>query len=329
MRKGKAMILRMHWQGQAAASAFTAVVAVLAVAGCGSGGHPAAASSGGPTAPAVVVAGVTIRPDTKLHALLPASIRSAGVIRVATNIPYPPWEMHTTAGGSQPTGVDYDLSAALAARLGVRASFDQTPFDSIVPAILAGKENIVMAGMWDTKQREGSLEFIDYATDGYGLLVRSGNPQHISSPTSLSGETVAVQSGTTQISVLNTLNAKLRAAGKKPVTVLQFSQDSDTLLALQSGKADAQFDGLSVAAYTAKTFGGGHAFQLVDNASLNHAFGAGIVGIGVPKTNLKLADALRQALQSLMSSGAYAKILDRFGLGRLALASAEVDAGGR
>jgi len=186
-----------------------------------------------------------------------------------------------------------------------------------------------MAGMWDTKQREGSLEFIDYATDGYGLLVRSGNPQHINSPMSLSGKTVAIQSGTTQVSVLNALNTQLRAAGKKPATVLQFSQDSDTLLALQSGKADAQFDGLSVAAYTAKTFGGGHQLELIDNASLAHTFGAGIVGIGVPKNEPKLASALRQALQSLISSGAYARILSRYGLGRLALASAQIDAGGR
>jgi polar amino acid transport system substrate-binding protein len=321
------MIWRMHWLGRAAAGALAA--AALAVAGCGSAAHPAAASSGSDAAPAALVAGVTVRPDPGLHALLPASIRSAGVIRVATNIPYPPWEMYTTAGGSQPTGVDYDLSAALAARLGVLASFDQTPFDSIIPAILAGKENVVMAGMWDTKQREGSLEFVDYATDGYGLLVARGNPQHISSPVSLSGKTVAVQSGTTQVSVLQALNARLQAMGKKPVTVLQFSQDSDTLLALQSGKADAQFDGLSVAAYTAKTFGGGNTLQLVDNASLSSAFGAGIVGIGVPKNDPMLANALRQALQSLISSGAYARILDHYGLGKLALGSAEVDAGGR
>lgn len=323
------MIWRVHWLGRPAVGALAAAAAALAVAGCGSPAHPAAASSGGHTASAILVAGATVRADPRLHALLPSSVQSAGVIRVATNIPYPPWEMYTTAGGNQPAGVDYDLSRALAARLGERASFDQTPFDSIVPAILAGKEDIVMAGMWDTKQREGSLQFIDYATDGYGLLVRSGNPEHINSPMSLSGKTVAIQSGTTQVSVLNALNSQLRAAGKKPATVLQFSQDSDTLLALQSGKADAQFDGLSVAAYTAKTFGSGHAFQLVDNASLAHAFGAGIVGIGVPKNDPKLADALRQALQSLMSSGAYARILDHYGLGRLALASAKVDAGGR
>jgi polar amino acid transport system substrate-binding protein len=323
------MIWRMHWLGRAAAGTLAALLAALAAAGCGSAGHPAAASSNGPASPAALIAGVTVRPEPKLHAMLPASVTSAGVIRVATNIPYPPWEMYTTAGGNQPTGVDYDLSAALAARLGVRASFDQTPFDSIVPAILAGKENVVMAGMWDTKQREGALEFVDYATDGYGLLVPGGNPQHISSPASLSGKTVAVQSGTTQVTVLQALNTQLQAAGKKPVTILQFGQDSDTLLALQSGKANAQFDGLSVAAYTAKTFGGGHTFQLVDNASLARTFGAGIVGIGVPKNDPELANALRQALQSLISSGVYTKILDQYGLGRLALASAEVDAGGR
>jgi polar amino acid transport system substrate-binding protein len=318
---------KRHWLGRAPCA--LAAVTALAVAGCGSSAHTAAASDADHTASAVQIVGVTIRPDPALHALLPTAIKSAGVIHVATNIPYPPWEMYTTAGGSQPTGVDYDLSLALAARLGVQDSFDQTPFDSIIPAILAGKENDVMAGMWDTPQREGSLRFVDYATDGYGILVQAGNPEHISTPMSLAGMTVAVQSGTTQVSVLQALNRQLVAAGKKPVTILQFSQDSDTLLALQSGKAQVQFDGLSVAAYTAKTFGDGHTLQLVYNPALAHEFSSGIVGIGVPKNDPMLASALRQALQSLMTSGAYAKILDHFGLGRLALASAEVDAGGR
>jgi polar amino acid transport system substrate-binding protein len=315
---------KWHRLGRAA---WVLAATALAAAGCGSTAHPAAGSSA--TAGTLVVAGITVRPDARLHALLPATVRSADVIRVATNIPYPPWEMYTTAGGSQPSGVDYELSEALAARLGVRDSFDQTPFDSIIPALLAGKENAVLAGMWDTKQRETSLDFVDYATDGYGLLVRSGNPQHISSPLDLAGKTVAVQSGTTQASLLTTLNAQLRAAGKRRVTVLQFGQDSDTLLALQSGKADAQLDGLSVAAYTAKTFGGGGTLDLVDNPSFARAFGNGIVGIGVPKSDRKLTEALRQALQSLMNDGTYTKILDGYGFGRLARTSAQVDAGGR
>jgi polar amino acid transport system substrate-binding protein len=314
-----------HRLGQAACALATAA---LAAAGCGSAAHQAAGGSGN-TAGTLAVAGTTVHSDPKLHELLPAAIRSAGVIDVATNIPYPPWEMYTTAGGTQATGVDYELSEALAARLGVRDAFNQTPFDSIVPALLAGKDDAVMAGMWDTKQREVSLAFVDYATDGYGLLVRSGNPQHIISPMDLAGKTVAVQSGTSQVSVLTALNAQLKAAGKEPATVLQFSQDSDTLLALESGKAEAQLDGLSVAAYTAKTFGGGGTLDLVDNSSFARAFGSGIVGIGVPKSDKKLAAALSQALQSLMSDGTYTKILDSFGLGRLTLASAQVDAGGR
>jgi polar amino acid transport system substrate-binding protein len=317
---------KRHWLGRVPGA--LAAATALVVAGCGSSGHTAASDAGHKTT-TVQIVGVTIRADPALHALLPAAIKSAGVIRVATNIPYPPWEMYTTAGGNQSAGVDYDLSRALAARLGVQDSFDQTPFDSIIPAILAGKEDDVMAGMWDTRQREGSLSFVDYATDGYGLLVREGNPEHISTPMSLAGMTVAVQSGTTQVSVLQALNKRLVAAGKKPTNILQFAQDSDTLLALQSGKAQVQLDGLSVAAYTAKTFGSGHTLQLVYNPAFAHAFGSGIVGIGVPKNDPKLVSALRQALQSLMKSGAYAKILDHFGLGRLALTSAEVDAGGR
>ena len=308
-----------------AAVVAVALVATLAACGSSSSGGGGASSSASPAASAFNIANV--KTDPSLTALLPAAIKSAGTIRVATNIPYPPWEMYTAVGSKQATGIDYDLSQAIAARLGVKASFDQTVFDSIIPALLAGKEDMVMASMFDNATRQQQLDFVDYATDGYGIIVLKGNPDGINTVDDLSGKTIAVQSGTSQVGELQKLNATFKAAGKKPVSVLQFPQDSDALLAVTSGKAQAQMDDQSVAAYTVKTFNNGATFQLVNDPSVTSSFSNAIIGIGVPKTDTQLRDAVQKSLQSLIADGTYKQILDKYGEGSLAVTSALINQG--
>ncbi len=246
---------------------------------------------------------------------------------MATNIPYPPWEMYTEVGSKQATGIDYDLSQALAAKLGVKASFDQTPFDSIIPALLAGKEDMVMASMFDNKERQAQLDFVDYATDGYGILVPVANPGNIHTVDDLAGKTIAVQSGTSQVGELKKLQTKFASEGKPALTILQFPQDSDALLAVTSGKAVAQMDDQSVAAYTVKTFDNGNAFMLVDDPSVASSFESAIIGAGVPKDDTQLRDAVQKALQALIDDGTYAKVLDKYGEASLAVQSALLNQG--
>lgn len=295
----------------------------------GASGSTASGStaSGSTAASGAQVAGVTVSADPALHAMLPASIRSAGMIRVATNIPYPPWEMYATAGGSQPTGIDYDLSQAIGAKLGVTARFDQTDFDSIIPAILAGKEDIVMAGIFDTAVREKALSFVDYARDGFSILVKKGNPQGIASADDLAGKTVAVQSSTTEQSAVTAFSQKLKSQGKKGINIVSFPGDSDALLAVSSGRADCRVEATSAAAYAAKTYGNGNAFQLVQSPTVASTFGTGMVGLGVPRQDTALLHAIQQAIQALMTDGTYAKIMDKYGTSLVGISSAGINQG--
>jgi polar amino acid transport system substrate-binding protein len=313
MRVAKAAVL---------AAVLLAVLAVLAACGSSS---PSSSSSASASPSASATSGVTA--DATLHAMLPAAIKSAGTIRVATNIPYPPWEMYTAVGSKQATGIDYDLSQAIAAKLGVKASFDQTVFDSIIPALLAGKEDMVMASMFDDATRQKQLDFVDYATDSYGILLPKGNPDHITSIQDLAGKTVALQSGTAQVGELQKLAKSFAAAGKPKLTILQFPQDSDALLAVTSGKAQAQMDDQSVAAYTVKTFNNGNTFVLLQDPTIATTFSNGIIGVGVPKTDTQLRDAVQKALQALITDGTYAQILNKYGESSLAVTSALVNQG--
>ncbi|MFB4283900.1 ABC transporter substrate-binding protein [Nonomuraea sp. MTCD27] len=304
----------------------TVVALVLALTACNlAPSRPAPGATGQASdAPA---AGTPAAADAALHDLLPERIKSAGVIRVATNIPYPPWEMYTTAGGKQPTGIDYDLSQALAAKLGVRVSFDNMAFDGMIPALLANKADVVMAGLFDTPTRRESLSFVDYAKDGYSMLVAKGNPGGLKDVADLSGKTVAVQSSTSEEASLNKLSDRFKAEGKPGVTVLRFPGDSEAFLAIKSGKAVARVQATSAAAYAVKTFDNGNTFELVEAPSVTAEFGGGLEGIGVPKADTELLTALQKALQALMDDGTYLKILAEYGVENIALTKAEINQG--
>ena len=137
--------------------AVAVAVALLAVTLAACGSSSSGSSGGGSPSASPAASGfnvANVKADSSLNAMLPAAIKSAGTIHVATNMPFQPWEMYTAVGSKQATGIDYDLSQAIAARLGVKASFDQTVFDSIIPALLAGKEDMVMASMFDNAERQ-------------------------------------------------------------------------------------------------------------------------------------------------------------------------------
>jgi polar amino acid transport system substrate-binding protein len=326
----------------AGAVAAAGAVVTGGLAGCSSFAS-SGASGGGSAAPGGVsggagatasgpatggqVAGVTVSADPALHAMLPDSIRAAGKIRVASNIPYPPWEMYVTAGGNQPTGIDYDLSQAIGAKLGVTARFDQLDFDSIIPAILANKEDIVMAGIFDTAVREKALSFVDYARDGLSVLVKKGNPQGIDTAQDLAGKTVAVQSSTTEQSDVTAYSNRLKAQGKQGISVLSFPGDSEALLAVQSGRADCRVEATSSAAYAVKANGNGSEFELVQSSTVAAAFGTGMVGLGVPKAGTALLHAIQQAIQALMTDGTYAKIMAKYGTSLVAITTAGINQG--
>ena len=116
-----------------------------------------------------------IKADPALTAMLPEANQKDGVI-VASDIPYMPWEGYV-GDTDQPTGFDYDLSQALAAKLGVPFIFTKTAFDSIILGIQAKKYDISMSDMYDNAERQEVLDFVDYAADTTAIITVVGNPK--------------------------------------------------------------------------------------------------------------------------------------------------------
>jgi polar amino acid transport system substrate-binding protein len=306
-----------------------AIVAVLVVAGCGSS---SSSSSTSPTAAASASASTggwtsadlsSITADPALAAGLPSGMTS---IRVASDIPYPPWEYYDPATSKNPAGFDYDLSQAIGAKIGVPVSFNQTPFDSIILSIKGGKNDMIMSDMYDNAEREGQgVSFVDYAIDGTSILVKKGNPDGITTLDQLSGQTVACESGTTQQAFLQKQNKTFAASGKTPMKILALPNQPAALLAVTSGRAVGDLTDHSTASYIAKTTNGGNTFEVVTDPQFPNGYDPAMVGIGIVAKNTQLIDTVQKALQGLIDDGTYKKIIDTYGL--LPVSSAEVNAG--
>jgi len=299
-----------------------AVAAMVFLAACGSSGggsssstSPSASSSATTTSTWTTADLAALQADSSLKPMLPSGITSSNNLRVASDIPYPPWEMYDPATSKNPAGFDFDLSQAIGKVIGIPTSFNEVPFDSIILSIKGGKNDMIMSDMYDNAQREKQgVSFVDYAYDGTSALVKKGNPSNVTNLDSLAGQTVACESGTTQQAFLQKQNATFTSAGKAPMKILALPNQPAALLAVTSGRAVADLTDHSTASYIAQTTNNGNTFEVVSDPSAPQGYDPQLVGIGMVAKNTGLINAVQKALQDLIDQGAYQKIVGKYGL---------------
>ena len=254
-----------------------------------------------------------IEVDEELAGMLPDKYKG-GVIKVASDAPYPPWEMFV-GETEQFTGFDYDLAQAMGAKLGVKFEFIMASFDGILVGIQAGNYDVAMSAMYDNAERQELVDFVNYAQDGTAMLVKKGNPENLKTFADLSGKAVAAEAGTTQAAALAALNEQFKAEGKPEITISEFPDQPAALLAVQSGKVVCDLTDASTGAYIAMTTDDGATFEIVVDPNPPVAdWKPQLDGIGVLKGNDGLRDAIQKALQALMDDGTYKTIIDHYGI---------------
>lgn len=260
---------------------------------------------------------------TALGKMLPESIQKSGVIRVGSDIEYPPIEFYKE-GTKEIQGVDWDIAQAMGEELGVTFRFtNDTDFAGMIGSLNSGRYDIVMSAMNDTAERRGNgVDFIDYFLAGSSILVKKGNPAKISSVEDLCGQTVAVQKGTVQETDILAPQVTKSASAGKPLNVLSFEKDADAVQQVLTGRAVANLQDFPVAAYTALTSGDGADFEVA-----GEQIGSGPYGIAVPTTQPALRDAIKAALEAIIDSGAYDRILTTWNVEAGALKTAALNGG--
>ncbi|MET9830497.1 ABC transporter substrate-binding protein [Streptomyces sp. NPDC006385] len=262
---------------------------------------------------------------------LPEDIRKAGVIKVGSDIAYPPVEYME---GGKAVGIDPDLADALGKQLGVKFEFQNAKFAQLIVGLQSERFDVVMSAMTDTKDRQNGIDsdtgkkvgngidFVDYFTAGTSILVQKGNPKGIKSLDDLCGRVVALQKATTSEDVAKAQSKKCTEDGKKAITLQTFDTDPEALLRLKQGASVADLNDFPVAAYNAKTSGGGKDFEVVGDQ-----IEAGPYGIGVSKENTQLRDAIQAAMNAIIENGEYKKIMEKWNVTDGAVTEAKINGG--
>ncbi|OXM70962.1 ABC transporter substrate-binding protein [Amycolatopsis vastitatis] len=272
---------------------------------CGAGGS--GAGNAGPSSSAAPGAGSgdvgTVTKDDALAAMVPAAVKADGKIVVGQDQSYPPNEFQD---GGKAAGFDVDLGTAIGQVLGVQMEFQNSSFDGIIPGIGAKKYEMGISSFSINADRLQSVDMISYYSAGTSLAVLKGNPDGIKVD-DLCGKKIAVQKGTTQVEDLDKKNAACTGAGKPAIEVTQLQAQTDVNLALTAKRVQGELADSPVIDYAVKQTNG----QL---ESVGAPYDTAPYGIVLPKNSGDFGKAVQGAIQKLIDSGAYKKILDKWGL---------------
>ncbi len=273
-----------------------AVTGSLALAGCAKNSP----KSNTPTTSATVSA---VSKDQAAADLVPAAIKSAGKLIVGINVPYAPNEYKDPSGkiiGWEPEFLD-----AVAKKLDLTTTYQESSFDNIIPAVKGGKYTVGMSSFTDNKTRESQVDFVNYYSAGFQWASPAGKAVD---PNNACGLKVAVQATTTEETEDVPAKSKAcTAAGKKPITIIKIDSQDAVNQAVILGQADA-FDADSpITQYAVKQSNG--KLQLS-----GPIYGAAPYGLVVAKDAGTLKQALQKAIQSMIDDGTYTQILSKWGV---------------
>ena len=152
---------------------------------------------------------------------------------VGTNANYPPFEWVDSNGNF--VGLDMDLMRVIAIREGYKIEFLDIGFDSLIPALQAGKVDIVASGMNITSERAKIVDFTDpYWKADQPVLVQKDSDLNI--VTALSQDhKVGAERGTT---MANWIQNNLVDKGVK-VKLETYETNDTAVMDLVNGRIDA------------------------------------------------------------------------------------------
>uniref|UniRef100_UPI003FEF1D2E basic amino acid ABC transporter substrate-binding protein n=2 Tax=Gemmiger formicilis TaxID=745368 RepID=UPI003FEF1D2E len=218
---------------------------------------------------------------------------NAGKLTMSTNAAFPPYEMTTDSGELE--GIDIDVAAAVAEKLGLELQVDDMDFDAALLAAQNGKSDMVMAGVTVTDERLKVMDFSDTYAEGIQSIIVPEDSD-IASADDLTGKAIGTQRGTTgYIYCTDDFGED---------NVIAYDDGLTAVQALNNGQVDAVvIDNAPAQEFVAANPG----LKILDTAYAQEDY-----AIGVAKGNTQLLDAINGALEELQADGTLQAIVDKY-----------------
>lgn len=213
-------------------------------------------------------------------------------LNVGSDIPYPPFEQGKPGNY---TGFDVELMEAIAEKIGRKAEFHDTSFETIFRDVGQGKFEAAMSAATITPEREKAVDFSNpYYLSEQALLVKEGSS--IKSLEDLEGKTVAAQQGTTGLELAK---EEIGSAEIRP-----YPEGPDAINALKAGTVEGVVIDAPVAEHAVEEGGG---IEIAEKISTEEDY-----GIAVAQGNEELLEEINKGLEEVEKDGTYTKIFEKW-----------------
>ena len=261
--------------------------------GCGGSNNTTTAAPETTTAQQTEATTAKSEETTVAETTTAAEAPAGGVLTMATNAEFDPWEYHE---GDKIVGIDAEVAEEIAKKLGMELKIEDMSFDAVIPSVATGKADIGMAAISVNEERKVSVDFTNtYADSALVILVQSSN-EAIASSDDLAGKKVGVQLGTTgDVTATDIVGEE---------SMERYPSYFEAVQSLKQGKIDA----IVIDKAPAKVFLG----QNEDIKQVGEEMSSEEYAIAVAKGNTELVEKLNKAIEELQADGTFDAIINKY-----------------
>src|SRR5579872_5667640 len=166
-----------------------------------------------------------------------AEIKKRGVLSTATEMQFPPFDI---SDNGTYKGLNRDLVDAVGKEMGLKVTYLDLPWTSILPGLEAKKFDLCIAPVTITRERMKHYAFTVPIADATAALMKRANDASIAKPEDIAGKTVGGQKGTSQLAQIKEYGAKL----PKPIEVKEYVDNNQSYADLAAGRIDASVNSM-------------------------------------------------------------------------------------
>ena len=210
------------------------------------------------------------------------------VVRLGTEGAYPPWNFINDSG--EVDGFERELGDEICKRAELNCEWVTNDWDSIIPNLVSGNYDVIIAGMSITDERDEVIDFTQNYTppDPSAYLAMAEDVD-------LENAVIAAQTGTIQAAFI----------ADKDWTLVEFATPEETIAAVRNGEADAV---LADKSYLAAAAAENADLMLLEREEM---IGGG-VGMGVRESDGELRAKFDAAIQSMKDDGSLNALIEKW-----------------
>jgi polar amino acid transport system substrate-binding protein len=232
------------------------------------------------------------------------TLKKAGEVKVGCEAAYVPFTYRDNTG--KIVGFDVDFATRIWEPVAVKPIFIDTQWSGVIPALYAGRFDMVPTMSYTKERLERVLFSIPYADASQALLIRAADKDKVKTIADLSGKVLGIKLGSPGETLKIRLDAQLkseRGAGFKDVKT--YDDHPAAYLALAQGSVDGVLNTVPTLSVVMRDRPG--VYAMVQNVGGNNWH-----GYAFRKEDTEIADYMNQRITAMKGNGEIGALQDKW-----------------